>query len=232
MNKLSEPLVSIIIPAHNGEKHLPDAIRTILAQDYSHYEIWVIDNGSSDNTTKVIEQFPLVHYVCIDEANTAAARNKGITLAQGKYIAFLDQDDTWIPTKLTRQVRFLETFKEYSAVIGLQHIYLEEGVEKPSWLKKEFLEKPQAAYLPSALMVRREAFQSTGHFETQFSLTSDTAWFFKAKDQGMLIGEIPEPLIHRRVHADNASNKVQIMHEQMLMIIKASLAQRRKEQGV
>jgi glycosyltransferase involved in cell wall biosynthesis len=225
---MREPLVSIIIPAYNGEKHLGDAIESILNQNYSHYEIWVIDNGSTDKTKQVAHSFPQVNYVYSDIADTAIARNRGISQAQGEYIAFLDQDDTWVKDKLSKQIAFLESQKHYGAVIGLQKMYLEPGYAKPHWLKQSFLENAQPGYLPSALLVRRSTFELTDHFDTAFSFASDVAWFFKATHSGILIGNIDEALVNRRIHDENTSNKCSILQKQILEVIKASLQERRK----
>jgi glycosyltransferase involved in cell wall biosynthesis len=221
------PLVSIIIPAYNGELYLREAIESILAQDYKHYEILVLDNGSKDRTAEIAQSFPQVQYTYSEKADTALARNRGVTLARGEYLALLDQDDTWTPDKLTKQVQFLESQQHYGAVIGLQRMYLQAGYSKPHWLKQAFLEKPQFAYLPSALMIRRSAFSITDNFNTAFPFTSDVLWFMKAHHQGIPIGILDEVIVHRRIHEDNASNKHLELQKELLAAIKYSLAERR-----
>jgi len=228
MKTSSAPLVSIVIPAHNGEKYLTEAIQSVLNQNYPRYEIWVLDNGSTDNTQYIACSFPQVQYQYEEKANTALARNQGISLAQGEYIAFLDQDDIWVSEKLTKQVSFLEEQKDYEAVVSLQKMYLQPGHTKPHWLKQEFLEKPQSAYLPSALLVRRSTFARTNSFNLSFSLASDVAWFFKAKHEGIKIGMIEEVLIHRRIHNKNTSNEYSQLQKEILSTIHHSLKERRK----
>lgn len=224
---IPKPLVSIIIPAYNGEKYLSEAIESVLAQDYLNYEIWLLDNASTDQTKQIGQSFSKVNYIYSNKANTALARHQGVLLARGEYIAFLDQDDTWTSDKLTKQVEFLESNKQYGAVVCQQKIYLQPGTSKPAWLKQQFLETPQSGYLPSALMVRRDTFAITDNFDTAFSQASDVAWFFKAIHQGVLIGTIEEPLTHRRIHHDNASNQYAELHSEILSVIKSSLKFRR-----
>lgn len=221
------PLVSIIIPTHNGQQYLASAIESILMQSYTNYEILVIDNGSTDATGDIARSFPQVQYLYSEIADLAAARRCGVTLAHGEYIAFLDQDDLWTPDKLLKQVQFLETHPDYGAVIGLQQMYLEPGHAKPHWLKQLFLEKPQYAYLPSALLVRRSTFSITDNFNTAFSLASDVAWFLKAQHKGIQIGILDEVVVLRRIHDHNMSNKHISLQKEILSALKHSLEERR-----
>lgn len=225
--KIQSPLVSVVVAAHNGEKYLKEAIQSVLAQDYPNYEIWVVDNGSTDNTNELVRSFAQIHYKYLEKADTALARNEGILLSKGKYIAFLDQDDTWPSDKLNKQVQFLESNPQYGAVIGLQRMYLEPGCQKPHWLKQTFLERAELAYLPSALMIRKETLDATSHFNAAFPIASDVAWFFKAQHQGIQIGIIHEILVHRRIHGENTSNKYLELQKEILSVIKTSLVERR-----
>jgi len=225
-------LISVIIPAHNGAAYLAEAIQSVLNQTYPHFEIWVIDNGSKDQTAQIAKSFPEVHYVYSRVANTALARNKGILLARGSLLAFLDQDDVWQPDKLAKQLAYLEKNPSLSAVICQQQMVLQEGCSKPHWLKKEFLQTTQIAYLPSALLVKRVAFEQTDLFDPTLSLSSDTDWFFKAKNRGVEIGLYPEVLLLRRIHNDNASNECTQNQKELLSIIQNSLSEKRTKVSV
>lgn len=225
---MSNPLVSVIIAAHNGELYVQEAIQSILNQDYPAYEIWVIDNGSTDQTKKIAQQFPQIHYRRLKTGNVARARNHGVFLSKGKYIAFLDQDDTWTSNKLTKQVQFLESTHAFQAVISLQTMYLQANCVKPHWLKSSFLNTPQWAYLPSALMSHRSFFLDMGGFDPTLSLTSDVDWFFKCNRLGFDMGVIQEVLIHRRIHEQNQSNHCSILQKELLLIMKNSLIKQRE----
>lgn len=224
---MDRPLVTVIIPAYNGEKYLCGAMQSVLKQDYPHIEIWVVDNGSTDRTGAIAQSFPQVLYRRTELADTAIARNLGLSLAKGEYIAFLDQDDLWPSHKISRQVNFLEIQTEYGAVIGLQEMYLEPGYTKPHWLKQAFLNTPQPAYLPSALMIRRSTLEITSEFNTAFPLASDVAWFLKAKHNGIAIGMIEEVLVYRRIHEENTSNNYLSCQKEILSALRNSLDERR-----
>lgn len=112
-------VVSVIIPAYNAEATIARAIDSALAQDYSPLEIIVVDDGSADGTTAVINRFAdrsvrLVRMVA--NAGASACRNAGIRAATGQYLAFLDADDEWLPSKISRQLAAFEACTECSLV--------------------------------------------------------------------------------------------------------------------
>lgn len=107
------PLVSIIIPAYNAEKYIGFAVDSVLDQTYQKFEILIIDDGSQDNTRKIMEEYSKKDdriRLLYNEHNlgVAATRNKGIELAKGFYICFLDSDDMWVSTKIEEQIQVLE----------------------------------------------------------------------------------------------------------------------------
>ncbi len=102
-----EPLVSIILPTYNRAAYLRQAIQSVLDQTYRHWELWVVDDGSTDDTREVLagvtdERIQIVR--CPHSGNRARVRNRGIAQAQGAYVAFLDDDDLWMPQKLAVQL--------------------------------------------------------------------------------------------------------------------------------
>ena len=109
------PQVSIIMPCHNGEKYLSDSINSVLAQTFTDWELLIIDDNSSDNSIKIIESFcaedTRIRLFHTDRSSglPATPRNVGIRNASGRYIAFLDCDDMWLPTKLEHQLPFFES---------------------------------------------------------------------------------------------------------------------------
>ena len=113
----SESLVSVIIPTYNRAKLLPTAIQSVLGQTHKNVEVLVIDDGSTDETTEVIRPFEdKIVYLTSEHKGTAHARNLGMKAAAGKYIAFLDSDDTYLPYKLELQISFIEEHPEVGMV--------------------------------------------------------------------------------------------------------------------
>ena len=95
------PKVTVIIPAYNAEKFIEQTINSVLAQTFQDFEIIVIDDGSKDKTAEIINSYGfLVRCIQTTNGGVSRARNLGINNALGEYIAFLDSDDLWEPTKL------------------------------------------------------------------------------------------------------------------------------------
>ncbi len=119
---MENELVSIIMPVYNGESNIADSIASVLAQTYPLWELIIVDDCSTDNTGDIVAQYTNEHIrYCRQLQNTgvAGARNKAISMAKGRYIAFLDSDDLWLPEKLERQLAFMKdndygfTYTEY-----------------------------------------------------------------------------------------------------------------------
>lgn len=106
-------LVSVIMPTYNCGSYIESSIQSVLEQTYQNWELWIVDDCSQDDTPRILEPYlqdRRIRYICLEEnGGPAAARNRGLQLAQGTYIAFLDSDDLWMPDKLERQIRFMES---------------------------------------------------------------------------------------------------------------------------
>jgi glycosyltransferase involved in cell wall biosynthesis len=124
-------LVSVIIPVYNAEKYIAATLRSVLDQTYQNFELLIIDDGSPDRSIEICRQFtdPRIKIICQENQGVAAARNQGIREAQGEYIAFLDADDLWLPTKIEKHVNHLESSKS----VGVSYSYstLIDATDKP-----------------------------------------------------------------------------------------------------
>jgi len=138
------PTVSVVIPTYNLAHLIGRAIRSVLDQTYQDFEIIVVDDGSTDNTEEVIRSLndPRIHYIHHEKnRGGAAARNTGIKVAQGEYIAFQDSDDEWLPEKLEKQ---MQVFENAPAEVGVVYT----GFWRMAHGKK--------IYVPSAKITRKE----------------------------------------------------------------------------
>lgn len=120
LSTMENNLVSIIMPAYNGERFIEQAIRSVIDQSYENWELLVIDDGSTDNTAKIVASFidPRIHYVFQENRGQAAALNHGLDLAKGEYITTLDVDDWYTKDSLKARVDYLEANSQYGVVYG------------------------------------------------------------------------------------------------------------------
>ena len=135
------PLVSIITPSYNSERYIAHTINSILFQSFQDWELLIIDDCSTDRTTEIVNEYctddPRINLISLSENSGAAvARNKGIEAATGRFIAFLDSDDAWLPHKLEQQLKFMQannysfTFTAYQKVNNNGEVIGELGVSK------------------------------------------------------------------------------------------------------
>lgn len=176
------PTVSVIIPTYNRSKMLFRAIQSVLNQTYQDYEVIVVDDGSTDNTEKVIrdlqEKDDRIRYVKHEKnKGGAAARNTGIREASVKYIAFLDSDDEWVPEKLQKQINLIEhSSKQTGVVYSYYKSYYLDGTTR-IWtpkltnfeeVKNQILSEREIMPDPQAVMIKRECFNKVGCLDEDF----------------------------------------------------------------
>ncbi len=117
---MAEPLVSVVVGVFNKERYVGECLRSVLAQTYSHFELIVVDDASTDQSVAVVRQLadPRIRLVVRSENSRLPAipRNQGIQMATGAYLAFLDADDLWLPDKLAMQMAYLKTHPEFPLV--------------------------------------------------------------------------------------------------------------------
>ena len=200
---MANPLVSVIVPVYNGAAYLGEALASVRAQTYTPIELIVVDDGSVDASPEIAASYRPAQRLRQDHQGAAVARNQGLSLAHGELVAFLDQDDWWEPAKLQRQMDYLRAHPEVDFVTTRQLFFISPGAGTPIWLRPELLEHSQPGQTPSALLARKALFTRLGSFDPQNGLTSDADWFARAAATGVKSYELPEVLVHRRVHGDN-----------------------------
>ncbi len=115
--------VSVVIPSYNSAKFLPEAIESVLEQSYPHFELIVVDDGSTDETKEICDRYPKVTYVYQKNQGVAAARNTGLRVSTGEYILFLDSDDCLLPEAIEIGVKHINALPEVGFVFGRYFFY-------------------------------------------------------------------------------------------------------------
>ena len=174
-------LVSVIIPTYNRKELVRRAIQSVLAQSFSKYSLIVVDDGSTDQTDKILKEFKgaKIHFYRQDHKGVAAARNLGIKEARGEFIAFLDSDDTWHPKKLEVQMEFFRKNPE-AMIAQTEEEWIRDGRPlKPQKKHKQHSGNiyreclPLCIVSPSAVMMRRELFDKVGYFDDRLPACED-----------------------------------------------------------
>ena len=201
--------VSVVIPTHNASRYIVDALESVFSQTYQDFEIIVVDDASSDDTEEVLKSYAdRVVYIKQSHAGSAVARNRGLLRSSGKYIAFLDADDLWLPSKLEKQVDLAEQHPE--AVLVYTDFNRTESVSesldsglarrKEREIGKEFRSMLRQNFLhTSSVLIRRNALADAGLFDPQLINAQDWDLWVRLADIGSFVF-VDEILTHYRLH--------------------------------
>jgi glycosyltransferase involved in cell wall biosynthesis len=213
MKKSSEkPLVSVIIPTYNRGWIVREAIDSVLAQDFENFELIVVDDGSTDDTPRLLDGYGRdITVICQTNSGVSAARNRGIAAAAGSLIAFLDSDDLWLPGKLSRQVAFFETHSE-ALINQTEELWVRNGVRvNPGRRHRKssgmIFERSLALCLvsPSAVMITKSLLDTVGGFDESLPACEDYDLWLRISCR-YPVYLIDTPLIVKRGgHADQLS---------------------------
>ncbi|MBU0995756.1 MAG: glycosyltransferase [Proteobacteria bacterium] len=212
MRHENNPFVSVIIPTYNRGWILKDAVDSVLSQDYPHFELIVVDDGSTDDTKDILNTYGADIQV-LRQSNTgvSAARNRGIRHASGELVAFLDSDDSWFKRKLSDQVSFFNQNPE-ALICQTEEIWIRNGKRvNPRKIHKKLsgiIFEPSlhlCLVSPSAVMMRREFFDRIGYFDETLPACEDYDLWLRAS-ASYPVYLIDEPLISKRGgHPDQLS---------------------------
>jgi glycosyltransferase involved in cell wall biosynthesis len=223
-------LVSVIIPVYNREGFLAEAIESALAQEGVAEEIIVVDDGSTDGTAAIAHQYAgRVQYVWQENAGPPAARNHGIQVAAGEYLAFLDSDDLW-PKDRTRLLRD-RLAQDPNAGVAIGHLqYIPVEISRSADFESAQRTAPAALhYNLSAALIRASCIRTVGVFDAAMRFSDDWDWFVRAREKGVRMVVLPDVTLINRRHADNLSNQREVGNHYTLAMLKKALDRRRAE---
>jgi glycosyltransferase involved in cell wall biosynthesis len=234
------PKISVITPVYNNEKYLLQCIESILSQMFKDFEFIIVDDGSEDGTSDILQEYakkdPRIRIVKNDKnRGQAYSMNAGFKETRANFIAVMDSDDIAKPQRLERQLNFLETNKEYGGCGSFQVLIDENGDQIE--IKDMFQEEGEVKDLMhnlsnlshSTCMFRREVFERTGGYRDAFKRAQDIDLFLRVSRE-YKIYNIPELLLEHRISIDRATMKDR--KKQMLYVeLARRLALQREETG-
>ncbi len=227
----SRPLVSCIIPVFNGARFLTEAVESIEAQSYRPIEIIVVDDGSTDSTDEVIAGLgERVRSVRQENRGPAAARNRGIAIASGAFIALLDVDDLWLPEKLELQMARFDADPDISlCTTQAEHFWELEVAEEADALRDELDAPRDTGWLNSAV-VKRDLFDRIGMLDEDLFHLDALDFLMRAQEAGAKLEVLPQHSVRRRLHGSNMSRNRDGEAEERMRLIQARLQRARSPQ--
>ncbi len=208
------PRVSVIIPTYNRADFLKEAIDSVLAQTYRDFELFIVDDGSTDHTRERIKTYGnQVTYLFQENRGVSSARNLGIGSSAGQYIALLDSDDLWLPRKLEQQLAIMDQQPDLQ-LCHTEEIWMRRGMRVNPKKKHQKHSGyifhhclPLCVISPSSVMIRRGLFDKIGYFDESLPACEDyDLWLRITKDYPVHFIETPL-LIKRGGHPDQLSQK-------------------------
>lgn len=219
------PLVSIIIPTYNRSSFLIKTIDSVLSQNFSDFEVIVIDDGSTDDTSYIVSSIldPRIIYIKIPHSGLPAiARNVGLKKASGKYIAFLDSDDIWMFDKLKKQLKILEQEKGFNAVCSNAMVLGHAKKKVLKIIKNKILtiedQLVESKIINSSVMMRSELLAKVGYLDESVYLKASEDYDFWLKilhNKNKSILLLKDPLLYYRRH-DSGLSSINITNPALL----------------
>lgn len=229
---MSDPIISVIIPVHNGGHYLAAAIDSALEQTRLPDEVIVVDDGSADGSAAIARSFgPPVRVLTQANLGPAAARNLGVVQATGDLLGFLDADDLWLPDKLTRQVALLQNDPSFEAVLGGVENFVSPELDAVQRHSLGRSASQSGAHHIGALLVYKAAFQRIGAFDERWRHGEFIEWWARAMEFGLRTVVLGDLVLRRRLHAHNMTRCEQDGRQTYLPMLREVVARRRAQPG-
>jgi glycosyltransferase involved in cell wall biosynthesis len=210
---MTNPGISVIIPVYNRAWCVAEALRSVLDQDFSGFEIIAVDDGSTDQTPEILASFSGIRVIRTGNRGVSAARNTGVAHAKGRLVAFLDSDDLWLPKKLSRQIAYMNEHP-CCRICQTEETWIRNGIRvnpKRRHKKPDGDIFPRSLDLclvsPSAVMMEKSLFEESGGFDESLPACEDYDLWLRI---GLThkVPLIPDALVIKRGgHEDQLSRK-------------------------
>ena len=219
--KINTPLISVAMPVYNGEMYLAEAIDSILAQTFIDFELIIIDDGSTDNSLLVLQEYQMrdsrIRLISRDNRNLVTTLNEIIDLARGKWIARMDQDDIALPQRFERQLQWIEKTDadicgSWVELFGTTRKRILKHPKTDAAIKMEMLFSTPFAH--PTVMMKRELVKNL-RYDKNWEKCEDYDLWERAAHSGLKMTNIPEVLLLYRQHSTQVSSSA-ALHQQLL----------------
>lgn len=226
----THPLISVILPVFNTEKYVAEAIESVLNQSYTNIELICINDGSTDRSIEILKSYgsKIILIDSKENCGIGETRNKGIRIAKGDYIAFMDADDIWNEKKLETQLKAFE--QNPTLAISFSHMGCFISPELPEEIKKLRYCPPgtQPGYISATAMIKASSFHKVGLFKPEWRVGEFVDWYARAKEIGLQAAIVPDVFLRRRIHDTNTGVRARDARVDYIKILRASLQRKKK----
>lgn len=224
--------VSVVIPAYNAERYLAEAVESVLRQTFRRLECIVVDDASTDGTARIAQSFhdDRVRYLRVEHGGVARARNAGMKVARGEWVALLDSDDVWLPDKLERQLSAAKTMARTGLV--LCGYYVSSRSLEPAYrvvprgsrwaIDDWMLLQGNGPAMGSTALLRRSLVLEIGEFANELTTSADLDFAHRLAAAAPVV-TVRHPLVHYRTHGDQMHLDAQAFEADMRQVFETTL---------
>jgi glycosyltransferase involved in cell wall biosynthesis len=220
--------ISVICPAWQAARTLPETLGSIRAQSLVPTEILVVDDGSTDSTAEIAEASG-AHVIRQTHRGAAAALNTGIAASSGQLIAFVDADDLWTPEKLASQTQALSADPKLGGVLGMMESFLCPSLPVEIASRYPLSGKPQPAWALGSLLTPKKTFATVGALAEDMAAGFIADWFDRARHAGVRFAVLDQIVLRRRIHPGTLSHRSTARDSGYALLARRALLRRRPE---
>lgn len=227
----NRPLISVVIPVYNGERYVGEAIQSVLDQDYRPVEVVVLNDGSTDGTADVVDNFgDAIRHVYQENHGLGDARNKGVGASTGEYVAFLDADDVWTSQKLTRQMAAFRSDHTLDMCFGDVAQFVSPELPEGKTRDLHVNAKPQRGHHPGTMLLKRTTFDLVGPFRNDRQFGEFIDWYARATELSLNMFSISHVVMKRRLHNQNMGIQKRDARQDYARVL-GEVIRRRRQKG-
>lgn len=216
--------LSVIVPTYNAGHYIAGCIRNIRSQSASVSQILVVDDGSTDETARVVAEHHDITYIHQENRGPSAARNRGLKEADGDLVTFLDVDDLWPHDGLSALLQSMDDATDVA--LGKVQCLIRSGTDGGSGFER--FGDPFVAFNIGAALYRKEVFERVGSFDESLFEGEDVDWFLRAREAGIRIKHVDDTTLLYRRREGSITYGRQSGSETLARMLKRSLDRRRR----
>ena len=196
------PIISVLLPVYNGALTIESAVQSVLTQTVEHFELLVLDDGSTDDTGPIVAELATsdkrLRLITLNHVGLTKTLNRGLTLARGKFVARQDADDISLPSRFAKQLPYLKTMKYGACCTRAFDYKLSRPVPRRFWLipPRQLLLPYMNFHIHGTLMIRKDILKQIGGYDETFTYAQDYKLFYDLSKNNVPVKYLSDVLYH------------------------------------